>query len=546
MVKQLKNRFWQQQDWEEQIWRIIGFTNIARITILFTLMIFAVFATQLSSVLNVETGQIPHLLLALRGIQIKVWFAVYGVLVLLGIFYPQWQKQNRWETPNAAAVVDITMMVVLMHFLGGVGTGFGILVLPFLSVSCLLSYGRYALLYASYAASLILLSVFVVQDVQFDDMYQHMGLLANLVLLISGCYLVTLLTSFSARYLTRASESIERHRTAYERISVLNQVVLNRMQEAVIVVDEKRKVWLHNHQASLYFPSLQVNQPATFVQELVRLWRGNANQILETNFMINGVDMNVRGLPVKQDASELLILFIRAEKDRQAEAQSIKLASLGLLTANLAHEIRNPLSAMRQANGLLIENNAEDAISAKLCTMIDNNIARIDKMIEEVSQLNKSDRVKKSNIALSAFLKNFIQEFIMTCPEAKNCLKVKVGGREEVLFDPMHLQQIVWNLCNNAWRHCSKKASNAITITVQTSGHDHVSLRVKDDGAGVPANIQAHLFEPFFSTQTNAGGTGLGLYVARELAHANKGDLRYIPDKQAFEIILPKAHYDKK
>ena len=551
-VKDLKNRFWKQQDWDTQIDRIIGFTNIARITILFTLMMFSAIASDTKHLLkqlvdeDSPANRLPEVMVYLQSSGMKVWFAVYGFLLLLGVFYPSWQKQNRGEMPNITSVVDITMMVLLTHLLGsvGVGVGFGILILPFLAVSCVLSYGRYWLLYASYAALLLTIS-FLVQYVPFDrGWHAYVGVSANFILLVVGFYLVSVLTSLSASYLTSASQSVEKHRTAYEQISALNKVVLNRMREAVIVVDETRRVWLHNRRAIFYFPNLKVNTEAHFLQELVRRWRSNTRQFFETNIMINDVDMNIRATPVYQNDVELLILFIRSEKDRQAEAQSVKLTSLGLLTANLAHEIRNPLSAVRQANGLMTESAEDDPIMTKLCSIIDKNIARIDRMIEEVSTLNKSDRTNKETIKLDEFWKNFQQEFLLTRPEATGSLKVDISRRSEAVFDPMHLQQILWNLCNNAWRHCQKKAHSIHVAILPLINSDFVSITVRDDGGGVPDEMQIHLFEPFFTTQSQSEGTGLGLYVARELAHANRGDLRYLPNRKAFEILLPKARYD--
>lgn len=552
MVKEkLKDRFWHKQDWDEQIDRIIGLTNIARVTILISLMLFSAFALESRKLLQSLTeqnpsvaGELPQVMIYLQGFPIKVWFALYGVLVVIGVLYPNWQKQNRWETPNIAAVVDISMMVLLMHLLGGVSFGFGILVLPFLAVSCLLSYGRYPVLYASYASLLIIISLFMHHFPFTEDKNWLFSLFASYALLVGGCYLVSLLTSYSASYLSSASESVQKHRTAYEQISALNKVVLNRMQEAVMVVDETRRLWLHNRQALHYFPALKVNQTTPVVNEVVRRWRSNPRLFFETNLMIGDLDMNIRAMPVLQQETELLILFIRAEKERQAEAQSVKLASLGLLTANLAHEIRNPLSAMRQANGLMIESSEDDPMTQKLCGIIDNNIARIDRMIEEVSMLNKSDRLNKENIKLVDFWVSFQQEFLLTRPEAAGCLKVDIASRTEAVFDPMHLQQIVWNLCNNAWRH-SKQEKNSVQIIVRNEiNGDFVSFRVCDDGAPISSDMQEHLFEPFFTTQNVAQGTGLGLYVARELAHANRGDLRYIAYPKAFEILLPKARYD--
>ena len=111
------------------------------------------------------------------------------------------------------------------------------------------------------------------------------------------------------------------------------------------------------------------------------------------------------------------------------------------------------------------------------------------------------------------------------------------GKNLTVTADPMHVQQIMWNLCNNAWRH-STKGSDAIQVSIKPSGKLNVSIVVSDDGPGAAPEIRNQLFEPFFTTEK--GGTGLGLYVARELAHANLGQLHYHPELNGFELILPK------
>ncbi|QMT30504.1 ATP-binding protein [Alysiella filiformis] len=534
------------QDWDEQIKRVIGFANLARLTIFFALMVF--YALSQANLGERDISQLPNQLISIKNVGMYVWFGVYGCVIYLTIVYPEWQIQKNSDLPNASSVIDITMIAWLMYLLDGIASGFGILILPFLVVACLLNYGRYWMLYSGYACLLVLI-VMLLEYYPFDykDKWLYLPMVARTGMLCVACYGISWASSFSASYLSSAGESVQRHRTAFERVSALNKVVLNQVQEAVLVVDRHCKIWLCNRKANEYFADVRIGYPFMAVQDLVRRWRGFPNRTFETRVMIHDNDMSVRGIPVIQIEGELLILFIRAERELQMEAQSVKLASLGLLTANLAHEIRNPLSAMRQANGLIMETYdvTDDLILQRLTNMIDNNIARIDKMIEDVSMLNKSDRVNRENIHLGEFWKSFRQEFILTQPDADDCLKSSFPMQTQVVFDPMHLQQILWNLCNNAWRHCSKNAKNAIKVVAQNINPHQVSLVVQDDGGGVPVEIIPHLFEPFYTTQAHAKGTGLGLYVARELAHANKGDLRYLPDKKAFEIILPRAnHYD--
>ena len=197
---------------------------------------------------------------------------------------------------------------------------------------------------------------------------------------------------------------------------------------------------------------------------------------------------------------------------------------------------------MRQASGLIQETAEEDAnpMYRKLSDIIEKNITRIDKMLEDITSLNRSDRIDTKGIHLTQFWLSFIQEFYLTNPEAKNCLRLDVpnGSSFIALFDAAHLQQIMWNLCNNAWRHC-RKQKGSIVVSLRVFGKNNISLRVWDDGPGVSETIREHLFEPFNTSE--AEGTGLGLYVARELAHANNGDLCYVPHAKSFELILPRA-----
>ena len=271
---------------------------------------------------------------------------------------------------------------------------------------------------------------------------------------------------------------------------------------------------------------------------LVKRWQRAPTRNFITHAELGGQGVQVRARPLVREDESLLMLFIRSDQEVAMEAMATKLAALGQLTANLAHEIRNPLSAIRQSNGLLAEED-EDPMTTKLRGIIDNNIQRIDKMLEEVSSLNKSDRLDAQSINLMKFWLDFKQEFLLTRPEAKNAVHLYMqGGALKVYFDKMHLQQIIWNLINNAWQHGSKQVDSITVLVKPTDDNVSVSLTVMDDGPGVSPENQPRLFEPFFTTRSE--GTGLGLYVARELAHANSGQLHYHPDIKGFELIMPK------
>ena len=527
------------QNWEEQSLRMMGMINIARISILFSLLIFLAIVHNMKDIaINVHTVYSP---LVHNERLLQLWCCIYGGIIMLSIARPTWQQQTDNTLPNGSALIDITMMAALTALAGGVSSGFGILILPFLAAACILSFGRFPLVYASYATLLILMDVFwKFFPFDSDKLTDNLPIFTGQFLLIAACYIVPSLTAYSASYLVRVDDSLKRHRSAYERLSALNKIVLNRVQEAVVVVDKDCRVWMHNRQAKHYFSILEAGEIAPFFRNLVHHWLNKPTRMFEVQTTINETLMHVRAMPLIQEETEVLTLFLRSDKERQIEAQTVKLTSLGLLTANLAHEIRNPLSAMRQSNGLLFEMAEEndDLMIERLSGIIEKNIARIDKMIEDVSALNKSDRLNPEVIHLMKFWMGFVQEFQMTRPDAKGCLKLDMASQKfEAFFDPMHLQQIIWNLCNNAWRH-SQKQKGSVIVRVRPFGKHHISLCVWDDGPGVAENMQTHLFEPFNTNQSE--GTGLGLYVARELAHANKGDLRYLPQSKSFELILPR------
>ena len=515
-------------EWNEQVGRIPWLLNVCRLTILLSM-----FVLYMMSVFSENAGlkkMVPPTIF-------YIWAAVYAGITLISIIRPHWVRQENDKLPNASAVVDIVMIMALVYLTGGIGTGVGILVLPFVATSCMLSYGKFPALYAGFTTVCILCVMFLSDQLSLDADTWDGRNIGTAIMLIGASFAVAYLTSYSATFLRDATASARKHKRNYNRVRGLNQLVLNRVQEAVIVIDPELKVWLFNRQAKNYFSGLAAEHKEPIFEDLVARWLLNPEKPFEADIHLHRFSMHVRAVPMVQEDGKLLMLFLRSLREIAAEAMATKLASLGQLTANLAHEIRNPMSAIRHANDLLQEG-IEDPVSKKLHGIIDGNIRRIDKMLEDVSTLNKKDNLGRESINLMKFWLAFKQEFTLNNPSSVGCIKMKMQGKNlTVTADPMHVQQIMWNLCNNAWRH-STKGSDAIKVSIKPSGKLNVSIVVSDDGPGAAPEIRNQLFEPFFTTEK--GGTGLGLYVARELAHANLGQLHYHPELNGFELILPK------
>ncbi|MEJ1958808.1 MAG: HAMP domain-containing sensor histidine kinase [Nitrosomonadales bacterium] len=209
----------------------------------------------------------------------------------------------------------------------------------------------------------------------------------------------------------------------------------------------------------------------------------------------------------------------------QAEAQQIKLAALGRLTANIAHEVRNPLTSISYAAELLQEG-SHDPSQARLFQIILDNTARLSRIVRDVMRLNQRDRVQAEVLMLSDILPVFVAGLCQAERVDRDVFKIGKGLAFVVHFDRGHFDQVLWNLCCNALRYCRKQAGS-VELQVRQSAEGKVILEISDDGPGVAPEAVQQLFEPFFTTAV--GGTGLGLYIARELCEANGADLGYVP-----------------
>ena len=237
-----------------------------------------------------------------------------------------------------------------------------------------------------------------------------------------------------------------------------------------------------------------------------------------------GYQIRVRFLPVKREGLWGALVFLEDMQRIQAQAQQIKLAALGRLTANIAHEVRNPLSAISYATELLHEENREPSHD-RLVRIILDNTARLNRIVQDVMQLNRRDRAQAEHLHLADVLSRFTDEVCQAQHVTCNVFRMDVASDCDVEFDRGHFNQVLWNLCGNALRYC-RQQPGSVQLRAASLGADGVVLEIADDGPGIAAEAEQQLFEPFFTTE--ASGTGLGLYIARELCAANGAVLEYV------------------
>jgi two-component system sensor histidine kinase PilS (NtrC family) len=239
----------------------------------------------------------------------------------------------------------------------------------------------------------------------------------------------------------------------------------------------------------------------------------DSGRLVRARFVSAGVAGGAFSLVFLEDLSKL-----------QEQAQQLKLAALGRLTASIAHEIRNPLSAITHAGDLLHEEQRSPQ-KERMVQIIRDNARRLERMVHDVLELSRRDRVQPEPIRVRQYLLTFIEEFARNEGQIPGeSFSVEAADDVTVEFDRAHLNQVLWNLLHNAWRHC-RRLAGSVRISASRRAN-RVELHVIDDGDGVPKALQAQLFEPFFTTF--ASGTGLGLYIARELCAANGASLDYL------------------
>ena len=233
-------------------------------------------------------------------------------------------------------------------------------------------------------------------------------------------------------------------------------------------------------------------------------------------------------------ATERCVIFLQDVTAIENQAQQLKLASMGRLTASIAHEVRNPLSAIGHATSLLAEDLSEPS-HARLLKIVGDNVARVNRMVEDILQLSRKVQPHSEPLPLDAFLAEIRTEFHETHALPEDMIRVSGTGNAPVRFDALHLREVVVNLLTNAIRYASG-TPGSIRLSVAGDSPGRMELHVQDDGPGITPEVRAHLFEPFYTTSSK--GTGLGLYLARELCLNNGAmlDYEYRFDPRAFGL----------
>lgn len=282
-------------------------------------------------------------------------------------------------------------------------------------------------------------------------------------------------------------------------------------------------LWLRNEDAS--FVSIrQLNESSgesIFADHSNRTERPDFVTHLKLRFVnINQSDL----MDLEHDFAAYTIVFMQNVSDIENQAQQLKLASMGRLTASIAHEVRNPLSSISYAASLLNEDVKNEVQTKRLLKIVDDNVIRLNQLIEDILKLSRKAQADTLPFDLLSELKAIVQDFEETRDLPENLIRIDDAVSFKLTFDLGHLREVVVNLLSNAVRYASGKPGS-IHLYAKINAANRYELHILDDGPGIPSAVRSHLFEPFYTTSSK--GTGLGLYMARELCLNNHALLDY-------------------
>ena len=506
-------------------------------------------------------------------------FYVLLSLILLGLFYVV--SKNVRRQLAFGLVLDVIILSLLLYTAGAPDLQLTMLYMVVVAAS-------FMLLHSSQALIITLLAIIFVIYQQFFYAIANSMSLANLgdALLMSASFLAVGILSWSiSQRLVQLEKVAASHAKEVERLHVINQEVITQMVNGVIVIDNQRIVLAnlaahqllsvsHNLPDSVEHTAIDIKDAQNenrhalldnFEQQLSKqhgqLFKAclsvAAGQSRTFTYELPAVanasvfgKLRVQITPLKDDSKLIILEDLRRE---QASAQQLKLASLGQLTASIAHEIRNPLAAISQASQLLMEDvteadveNAATSPNASSTTHIDiagnhelykmifSQTKRVNRIIEDVLKLSRQQKAHQESIVLAEWMPTFLENYFQG-----HDVFLRVKTQLAISFDNHQLEQILINLINNGLRHSSYAHPHAyVEIEVYCVDND-VIIDTLDGGNGVSAEELEHLFNPFFTT--DKAGTGLGLYLSQAFCEANQARLLYVSEheKTCFRLIAP-------
>jgi len=477
------------------------------------------------------------------------WRALVGLLaagcVFLGLLHKR-QPSPAWQTYLQFAT-DLVAVALLIHASGGISSGLGgVLIVSVGTLALLLPTDRAFLLAAVSTLALLGQQTFAqLQGITSGAQFASVGILGAVI------FVITAVVQLLRTRLVESEALAEQRGIDLRNLVELNDYIIQHLRESIVVVDGEDKIRLINESAVKQLGAapdrpddVHLDAISAELAAELRRWRtgSNVDRAQRAFSSPEGANIQPHFAPLASGRGGGVVIFLEDTSLIAERVQQAKLAALGRLSASIAHEIRNPIGAMSHAGQLLAESPSMGKDEHRLTDIIRLNSRRVSQIVESVLALSRREAARPESLQLVPWVEDFAREFVQTLELYEGAVTLKSGRADiDVRMDPTHLHQILWNLCDNAVKYASV-AAGAIAVelscgVLEPSGRPY--LEVADRGPGIKPDKVEQIFEPFYTSQP--GGTGLGLYISRELAERNGAALRYQPRPgggSAFRIVF--------
>lgn len=477
----------------------------------------------------------------------------YVAATAVTVVFLRWQRAQIPLQSLMLLLVDVVALTLMVHASGGFNTQLTLLFMVTVAAGNILLSGRMGAFIAAIAAIAILYEQFYFALSQSSSLTADT--LAQTSILGLSFFGVAMFSQLIA-HRTRKGEALAAQQADdIDALQRLNDQIIRRMRTGIMVINRQRHVLLSNDASRELLGLAEPVDPGTALADV--------SVTLEANYHAWRRNPLLRAIPFRntQDSTEIsarfarlnpenpqsgiVLIFIEDTSQITQRAQQLKLASLGRLTASIAHEVRNPLGAISHATQLLAESDNITGSDKRLLEIIEQHCRRMNSIVENVLSVSRRQPSYPEVLDLGEWAPRFRKEYLESMSGEQRIDMTLPAEAVQVRFDPQQLYQVLSNLVMNGLRYSQQQ--HGVPHVSLVAGHldvnDQPFLDVIDDGPGVPATHLDHLFEPFYTTETT--GTGLGLYLSREICEANQARLDYLPGNPGACFRITFAHPDR-
>ena len=463
----------------------------------------------------------PSPLLTIDDLTLYSWVSfAFLILAMVWLVAGLIERRRFQRQVSLQIYTDTIIIILLMHACGGISSGLGMLLIIPVAIAGLLTEQALAILFASLATiGLLTEHVFsVINVVGYTGTSTQVGILGT------GLIATAILMHKLMMRVRSSEQLIQQRERDVALLSALNQEVIENLQAGVIVLNRDDQI-RHINQVALDMLRIANNKSFSLQEDCPKLlsalesWRKfsvEESSLLPTETGIDNIQVSFR--EQQSEGQPNTMIFLNDVSSIRDSMQQAKLASLGHLTASIAHEIRNPLGAISYAAELLDESDELSEADQRMIEIINLHTLRINHIIEDVLEISRGSPALKEWIDLNTWLPGFIDDFCQSGLAKPESFEVEIDMQNPSLqFDAGHLTQILNNLCTNACTHGDNDAP--IIIRIFASHAYPLCIEIADQGPGVDSEILDQIFEPFYTTSHQ--GSGLGLYIVGQLCELN-------------------------